>query len=315
MRSSAIDSEVRQSVRPGATKRDPRLGLAAGHFRGSFNAMGSPCELLLETADEVLAQELLQIVATEAWRVEDKFSRYRSDNVVARINQSNGRPLTVDDETANLLEFAATLYQLSDGRFDITSGVLRKAWLFDGSDRVPDADSIAQIMGTVGWHRVSWRRPEIQLLPGMQIDFGGIGKEYAVDRAAGLVSRRTNCPCLVNFGGDLVAVGGLRHPDGWQVGVETPGSNASSAQKLILLKHGALATSGDSRRFLLKDGIRYGHILDPMSGWPVECAPRSVTVAADSCTQAGMFATLAMLCGKGAEEFLEDQGVRFWCLR
>jgi len=87
------------------------------------------------------------------------------------------------------------------------------------------------------------------------------------------------------------------------------------AQKLIRLKTGALATSGDSRRYLLKNGKRYGHILNPLTGWPIEDAPRSITVAADTCTQAGMLATLAMLCGAEAEVFLERQDTQYWCLR
>jgi thiamine biosynthesis lipoprotein len=84
---------------------------------------------------------------------------------------------------------------------------------------------------------------------------------------------------------------------------------------ILDLEHGALATSGDSRRYLLKDGVRYGHILDPRTGWPVPDAPRSVTVAASSCTEAGLLSTLALLQGARAEEFLEEQGARFWLLR
>jgi thiamine biosynthesis lipoprotein len=83
---------------------------------------------------------------------------------------------------------------------------------------------------------------------------------------------------------------------------------------ILDLEHGALATSGDSRRYLLKDGVRYGHILDPRTGWPVPDAPRSVTVAASSCTEAGLLSTLALLNGARAREFLEEQGVRFWLL-
>ena len=81
------------------------------------------------------------------------------------------------------------------------------------------------------------------------------------------------------------------------------------------MSQGALATSGDARRFVMKDGIRYGHILDPTTGWPVENAPHSITVAADTCTQAGMLATLAMLNGAAAENFLDAQDIQFWCQR
>lgn len=294
--------------------RNPQLRRAAGYYQGLFRAMGSPCELLVDTNDEKLALKLLQLVAAEAWRIEDKFSRYLPGNIVAKINESNGQVVTVDDETANLLDFSATLYELSERRFDITSGVLQKVWIFDGSDRVPTGESIRQIMGYVGWHRVSWQRPQIRLQRGMQIDLGGIGKEYAVDQAASQVKQQASCPCLINFGGDLAATGDIRQPDGWQVGIEAP-DREGTAQTLIALRTGALATSGDSRRFLLKDGIRYSHILNPLTGWPIEHAPDSITVAADTCTQAGTLTTLAMLNGADAEVFLQQQQVQFWCLR
>ena len=276
-------------------------------------AMGSPCEVLLDGAGQDLTRSVSSAVAAEAWRIEDKFSRYLGGNIVHRINTASGRAVDLDEETANLLDFATTLYELSDGRFDITSGVLREAWKFDGTDRVPEASQVEAILERVGWGRVSWQRPRLTLGPGMQIDLGGIGKEYAVDRCAGIV-RDSGCgEGLVNFGGDLAVTGAPLQRPAWKVGVEGP--TPDSAEKLIDLRAGALATSGDARRFLLRDGIRYGHILDPTTGWPVQDAPGSVTVAADSCTQAGMLSTLAMLQGSNAETFLDEQGVRYWVRR
>src|SRR6185436_16520955 len=116
----------------------------------------------------------------------DKFSRYRPDNIVHRINTSNGLPVLVDEETARLLDFAATLTHLSDGAFDITSGILRQAWTFDGRGDVPRQQRIDELLALVGWRKVSWDSStrRLQMLPGMQIDFGGVGKEYAVDMAA-----------------------------------------------------------------------------------------------------------------------------------
>ena len=258
-------------------------------------------------------------MADEAWRVEDKFSRYRPDNVVARINDDGSGAVSVDAETADLIDFAETLFSLSDGRFDITSGVLRRAWTFDGSDKVPGDDDVRELLDIVGWPRVTWQRPEISLPPGMQIDFGGIGKEYAVDRAARLIGDAIgDAPgpsCLVNFGGDLAVAGPARAPQGWQVGIESLSGDDKSAERRINLKAGALATSGDARRFVLRDGVRYSHILDPTTGWPVVGAPRSITVAADTCTEAGMLATLAMLKGHDAEGWLTEAGAQFWALR
>jgi thiamine biosynthesis lipoprotein len=142
-----------------------------------------------------------------------------------------------------------------------------------------------------------------------------MGKEYAVDRAASLAASRSEASCLINFGGDLAAVGGAADDLPWRVGIESVEAGVSEPSRRIQFRRGGLATSGDARRFLLKDGVRYSHILDPLTGWPVANAPRSVTVAADTCTQAGMLCTFAMLMGADAERFLEEQSVQFWCMR
>lgn len=286
---------------------------AGDGWAGHFSAMASPCEVLFDGATRELAATVSAAVAAEAWRIEDKFSRYRDGNIIDRINSASGRPIEVDTETADLLDFATTLYELSDARFDITSGVLREAWQFDGSDRIPDKATVKAILERVGWHRVSWQRPLLTLEPGMQIDLGGIGKEYAVDRCAGIV-RNAGCgEGLVNFGGDLAITGPPQQRPAWKVGIE--GKTPDAADVLINLHAGALATSGDARRFLLRHGVRYSHILDPTTGWPVQDAPGSVTVAGDSCTQAGMLSTLAMLQGGAAERFLDEQAVKYWVRR
>jgi thiamine biosynthesis lipoprotein len=276
--------------------------------------MASPCTVLSEACDVKEARELTGIAAAEAWRIEAKFSRFRSDNIIGRINSAGGSPVEVDAETAQMLDFAALLHELSDGRFDITSGVLREAWRFDGSDAVPERKLVETLMARIGWQRLSWNSPVLILPAGMEIDLGGIGKEYAVDRAVSLLRERGDTSCLVNFGGDLAVTSKPTRRDYWSIGIEDfAGDNPHAS--LLRLAAGALATSGDARRYLEKGGRRYGHILDPTTGWPVLGAPRSVTVAADTCTQAGMLSTLAILRGEGAEAFLDAQAVRYWCYR
>jgi len=275
--------------------------------------MASPCEVLLSLTADAAALELGTLAAHEAWRVEKKFSRYRNDSVTAWIHENRDTRIEVDEETASLIDFARQCYDLSDGLFDITSGVLRYAWKFDGSDRIPEADAIRHLLPRVGFEKLEWHSPHLLLPAGMELDFGGIGKEYAVDRAYDLLAARRSAPFLINFGGDLRANRPPSHGP-WQVGIERPDTDRQ-ATMILDLEHGALATSGDSRRYLLKDGVRYGHILDPRTGWPVSHAPRSVTVAASSCTEAGLLSTLALLHGARAEEFLEEQGVRYWLLK
>jgi len=277
-----------------------------------FSAMASPCELLLGRVDRDLALELGAVAEAEARRIEMKFSRYRADSVVGWIHQRRGSLVEVDEETASLLDFAQRCFELSDGLFDITSGPLRRVWHFDGSDQVPAAEAIAQLLPLIGFQKLSWKPPWLRVPPEMEIDFGGIGKEYAVDRAYDLLLARCPVPFLVNFGGDLRVSRPLPHGP-WKVGIEQPGADRKAVM-MLEIEYGALATSGDSHRFLKKDGVRYGHILDPRTGWPVPDAPRSVTVAASSCTEAGLLSTLAILQGKGASAFLEQQEVRSWVL-
>ncbi len=275
--------------------------------------MASPCEVHVSGADFATANRIAALAAAEAERIESKFSRYRKGNVIDAINSAEGRTIVVDEETARLLDYAARLHELSNGKFDVTSGVLRRAWRFDGSDGVPSRAAIAKILMLVGWNKVRWRTPELTLEAGMEIDLGGIGKEYAVDRAAALV-RPLSPHCLLNFGGDLLALGPQSGGLPWRVGIEAV-DEAATAARHIDLTVGGLATSGDARRYLIKDGKRYGHILDPTTGWPVEGAPRSVTVAASTCTEAGMLATLALLQGADAETFLAAHRVQFWAFR
>jgi thiamine biosynthesis lipoprotein len=280
----------------------------------AFRAMAAPCEVKIETDDVAVAQVAGDAVCGEALRVEFKYSRYRSGSMLSRLNASAGREVRVDDETANLLDFAAQCHAISDGLFDITSGVLRRAWSFDGSDHVPDALQVTELLPLVGWHKVRWQRPWLMLPTGMELDLGGIGKEYAVDSAITAAKRVASCPALVNFGGDLRVTGPRSGDTKWNVAIESVERSGQPAA-MIELGAGALATSGDARRFLMKDGVRYGHILDPRTGRPIAAPPRSVTVAAPTCTEAGMFSTMAILNGRDAERFLEREGIQAWCIR
>ncbi len=281
---------------------------------GRFSAMACPCEILLESPDPVLINHITSLAYKEAKRIEKKFSRYREDNIIFKINHSNGTEIQVDDETALMLDFANQCYDLSDGKFDITSGVLRKIWKFDGSNNIPDSQQVEKIKPLIGWNKVSWNKPSIHLPQDMEIDLGGIGKEYAVDSTGNILKQHTNESFLVNFGGDITCPKPRKSGTPWVIGVDDPEHTGENSAGHITLFQGGLATSGDARRYLLKDGVRYSHILDPQTGYPVPDAPRSVSVIANTCLEAGMLSTFAMLQGDGAVEFLQAQDVKFWCI-
>jgi len=286
-----------------------------GVLAARFLAMGSPCEILLATTDEALAARSARLGAGEAWRIERRFSRYRADSVVAALNASGGRAVAIDAETQRLFDYAAHCHELSGGLFDITSGVLRHAWKFDGSDGVPDPEHVRVLRARVGFERLQRGTGAVTVPEGMEIDLGGIAKEYAVDRALEVIDAadRAQPPTLVNFGGDLRANRSM-HAAPWQVAVE-PTDRGAAPALVLELGSGALATSGDAHRYVERGGRRYGHILDPRTGWPVANAPRSVTVAAPTCVEAGTLCTIAVLMGARAEAFLEDFDAAHWIQR
>lgn len=275
-----------------------------------FSAMASPCEVQVEGGAPEVADALGRIGEAEARRIEEKYTRYRPQGIVHRINSAQGAAVEVDEETAGLIDYAAQLHVLSEGRFDITSGVLRRVWKFDGSDRVPSRNAVAKVLTLVGWSKVRWENRTITMPAGMEIDLGGICKEYAVDRAAQAVMRESDLPVLLNFGGDLRTTR-TKARGRWQIAIESL-DPAKASGGVLAIGEGAIATSGDARRFLLRKGRRYSHILDPRTGFPVERPPRSVTVAAKTCLQAGTLSTLAMLKGEQAEQFLKSEGVESW---
>ncbi len=280
---------------------------------GQFRCMASPCEILIECERKSQARELIVLAQQEADRIEQKFSRYLDDNIVHQINEGGGC-IEVDVETARLLDFAQHCHSLSEGWFDITSGILRRAWNFNQHGRIPKQHEIDQLLPHIGWEKVTWEKPNLTVPKEMEIDFGGIGKEYAVDSVLTLLKRQTEGSFLVNFGGDCHASGPLGDGSPWMTGIENP-HRPGDASAVIQLKNGALATSGDVFKFIKHAGKRYGHILNPKTGWPNTNSPLSVTVAAATCTEAGILSTLAMLQGKDAEQFLDRQDIKYWCYR
>ena len=286
---------------------------AGAHWAITYAAMASPCEILVHCDNASEADEMASLVYVETMRIERKFSRYRDDNIVHAINHSDGAAVPVDEETSRLLRYAGQCYELSDGRFDITSGILRHAWTFDGGVVTPDDALIEALRARLGWQRVEFDGAAVRLPHGMEIDLGGVGKEYAADRVAALLAEAAAVAVLVNLGGDIRAAGSGEDRR-WTIGIEEPGKeNVAVGQ--IEIAEGGVATSGDARRFCVVDGVRLGHILDPRTGRPVAGAPHSATVIADTCTAAGFLATAAMLHGPEAEAFLEAQGLVYHCIR
>lgn len=279
------------------------------YYPYSFKAMGSPCLIQLYAKSKKKGQEAADAAIADINRLESLYSRYRADSFLSKINRvaADAGSIAVDDETAGLLDYAATCYQQSDGLFDITSGILRQVWDFK-SDQLPTHAEIDQIKKRIGWHRLKWERPVLSFgVRGMEIDFGGVVKEYAVDRAAALCFDAGIEHGVVNLGGDIKIIG--PHPDGspWRIAIQHP-RNPDVALKILLLQSGALASSGDYERCITINGRRYGHVLNPKTGWPVSHMA-AVSVVGEFCVVAGSASTIGMLKEALGADWLRDLGL------
>lgn len=271
--------------------------------------MGSPCAVHLYLDAAANAAEILQAVTGDVYRLEHKYSRYREDSLAAEIMRvaKLGGTIDLDSEAAALLDYAATVWEQSDGLFDITSGVLRQAWDFK-SGRIPSQQQLDSVLDKVGWNQLVWRNPTLSFpKPGMEVDFGGYVKEYAADSAASVAMQWGIEHGLVELGGDIRVIG--PHPDGkpWSVGVRHP-RQAGSVLAQVELGSGAVASSGDYERAMVIGGKRYGHILHPGTGWPV-CGLAAVSVRAEHCLLAGTACTVAMLKGRQGPQWLQQLGL------
>ncbi len=273
--------------------------------------MGGPCSLRLYGSGRDELKFIADQAIAEVLRLEQKYSRYRSDSVTATINKSaqTGEMLRLDEETSALLDYADSAYQQSDGLFDITSGVLRRVWDFK-SQRVPTQQQIDQVLHQVGWDKVDWKNPRLKFtVPEMEIDFGGFVKEYAADRAAQVCRQLGVKHGLVELGGDLCVVGSQPGDQPWKIGIRHP-RDPERPMALVDLYQGGLASSGDYERFMVLDGRRYHHILNPKTGWPVS-GLASVTTIAEQCLVAGTATTIAMLKQAEGVSWLAELGLPY----
>jgi thiamine biosynthesis lipoprotein len=243
------------------------------------------------------AEGIARAAEGEAFRIERKFSRFRDDSVVSEITRNAGRePVPVDAETVALVQSALDLAAVTGGRFDPTVGVLRRVWNFRAG-RVPEDGEVDALLPLVDYRAVRVKDRTV-FLPreGMELDLGGIGKEYAADRVADLLVAHGVTSALLNFAGDVRTIGGRGDGRPWSIGVSDPRVREQCRLAVRLIGDAGVATSGDYERYFVKDGTRYHHLLDARTGRPAR-GVASATVVASSAFVAGRLATAAFLLG------------------
>lgn len=285
--------------------------MALRKYDFTFKAMACSNELSFFASNKKTAKSVAKEAIDAVNALEARYSRYLPDSLLTRINNSAGdmSGVEVDKETAALLNYSKACFEQSDGLFDITSGALRRVWDFK-SNVLPSDQDIEATLKLIGWDKVIWNDPLFVLpIAGMEIDFGGVVKEYAADTCANLCKARGIKHGLVNMGGDIHVIG--PRPDGsaWNIGIQNP-DNPDEVITTVKLSHGGLASSGDYQRCMTVDGKRYGHVLNPKTGWPVP-GLRAVSVIAPQCLIAGSTTTIAMLKGDAGKAWLDETGLPY----
>lgn len=280
-------------------QRSARQTAAAGFYKLAFQALGTVCRVHFRMLNPSLARDFQSSVLQWVAQFETQYSRFIPDSLISRINSAAGEHwVEIDRETENILQLCGEMVFFTRGAFDPTASPLIQLWNWKANPPiVPSEAQIAAARELCGWNKIQ-RRPGGIFLPraGMSLDFGGIGKEYAVDRVLTMAQQSGIENVLVDFGQDIRVLG--KPPEGvaWHIGLDDP-QNPGRCWTGLAVTDRAVATSGDYLRHFTKDGRRYGHIIDPRNGLPVWNGCLSVSVIAPTCTVAGILTTSAFILG------------------
>lgn len=284
------------------TRRSAETRVAGGYHQLSFQAMSTLCRVNFRTPQAGLARQIQGEVLRWVGEFEARYSRFLPGSLISRINAAAGKQwVDIDPETEGLLGFCQEMVAFTQGVFDPTALPFLRLWNWrQRPPAVPAAEAIERARQWVGWRKVQ-RRPGAVYLPeaGMGLDLGGVGKEYAVDRVLSLVVEAGTPDVLVDFGRDVRVHGHPPEGQAWNIGLQDPKDLSRCWTGLGVLDR-AVATSGDGVRYFTHEGRRYGHILDPRTGYPVGNGTLAVSVIAPHCTVAGILSTTAFILG--AEE-------------
>lgn len=290
------------AVVAGCSQATPAPGdSAAGIVERAYVAMGSELRLTAWTADERAAVSAFNAAFAEFERLDALMSIWREGSDVQRLNAAAGhKPVAVSADVREVLRTAEEISEWTNGKFDVTFAALSEIWRFDHDQdgRVPDAREIAARLPLIdhsSLHVDDKAGTAFLSRPGMRVHLGGIGKGYAVDRAAALLRSRGFMHFMIQAGGDLY-VAGRRGARPWRVAIQDPRGSEGTMFATIDLTDEAFSTSGDYARAFMKDGRRYHHILDPDTGQPARLS-RSVTIVSDRATLADALSTAVFIVG------------------
>ena len=263
---------------------------------------------IYDSLDQSIIKEALDLCE----EYEGLFSISAEGGDVWRINHAGGAPVTVSQQTAEVIRAGIEYAELSGGMFDITIGRLSTLWDFSGQSGVPTEPEIADARATVDYRQVSISGNTVLLAnPEAWIDLGGIAKGYIADRAAGFLRDRGVAGAVIDLGGNIVVVG--RKTDGkpWRVGVTKPFSERSDLIGVVETGEASVVSAGVYERQFMEDGVLYHHILDPKTGMPVRSDVIGATVVSEGSMEGDALSTTILLLGSSGAAVVLDESPGF----
>lgn len=275
-------------------------GQSHTHIHESFH-MGSPFAITVIHEDKDKAWEGIKAAEREIERIEALISSWKESSQTSAINRAAGKEaVEVDAELFQLISRAQKVSQLSSGAFDISYASMDRIWKFDGSlTELPSDEAISNSVARINYKNILLNKEKQTVFlkeKGMKIGFGAIGKGYAANRAKKILQEMGIESGMVNAGGDLIAWGKEENGQAWKIAVADP-SKEKQVLAWLEVDNKAVVTSGDYERFVMLDGKRYAHIIDPRSGWPVQ-GLKSVSIICPDAEIADALATTVFVLGK-----------------
>ncbi len=290
-------------------------GASRAQYRFAGVSMASPYHVSFIAP---LGEDRLQHAARGAVEaafnaVDRRMSTFDPGSEIARLNRhTSPDAVELSEETFRVLAEARRVSLATGGAFDVTAGPLVNAWGFGPvkAPRIPARAELARLRDEVGFGLLeldAGARAARKANPGMHVDLSGIAKGYGVDQAAQALDRLGVGDYVIELGGELIARGRNARGEPWRAGIEEPQAGPPVPRSVVPLDGLAMATSGDYRIFFERDGRRYCHEIDPVSGEPVRHRLTQVTVIAKDCTSADAFATALMVLGPDAGHALAER--------
>jgi len=263
--------------------------------------MGSRFKITLVDNDSISVEKNINKAIDEMIRIENLISDWKPSSQVSQVNQNAGiKPIKVDREVFDLTKRAIEYSKISNGAFDISFAAMDKIWKFDGSmEEIPNQETINQAIKNIGYQNIILDEVNSTIFlkkQGMKIGFGSIGKGYAADKAKEIMQKLGIKSGIIDASGDMATWGTQPNGNPWKIGINNPFRKYKYAA-ILSLKNAAVTTSGDYEKYVLIDGKRYSHIINPKTGMP-STGLTGVTVIGPNAEMCNAFSTTLMVLGR-----------------